>query len=81
MSVEVVAAHDGKRTSYVELFFDLVFVFAITQLAGLLKHRHDGAGWVHVALAPPPCCTRSSAMVGLAVDPCPTGLIPTAGTP
>ncbi len=39
-----------KRTTYVELFFDLVFVFAITQLAGLLKHRHDGAGWVHVAL-------------------------------
>ncbi len=48
---EVASGETGeKRTTYVELFFDLVFVFAITQLAGLLKHRHDGAGWVHVAL-------------------------------
>lgn len=41
---------DEKRTSYVELFFDLVFVFAITQLSGLLKHRHDAAGWAHAGL-------------------------------
>jgi low temperature requirement protein LtrA len=32
-------AHEHHRVTYVELFFDLVFVFAITQLShGLLKH-------------------------------------------
>ena len=31
--------HEHHRVTYVELFFDLVFVFAITQLShGLLKH-------------------------------------------
>jgi low temperature requirement protein LtrA len=29
------------RVSTLELFFDLVFVFAITQLTGLLSHGHD----------------------------------------
>jgi low temperature requirement protein LtrA len=32
-------AHEHNRVTYVELFFDLVFVFAVTQLShGLLKH-------------------------------------------
>ena len=32
-------AHDHARVTYVELFFDLVFVFAVTQLShGLLAH-------------------------------------------
>lgn len=39
-----------KRTSYLELFFDLVFVFAITQVAGALNHDHSGSGWLHAAL-------------------------------
>ena len=31
--------HEHHRVTYIELFFDLVFVFAITQLShGLLKH-------------------------------------------
>src|SRR5260221_8016601 len=31
--------HDHARVTYVELFFDLVFVFAVTQLShGLLAH-------------------------------------------
>lgn len=31
--------HEGNRVTYVELFFDLVFVFAVTQLShGLLAH-------------------------------------------
>src|ERR1041384_6473658 len=31
--------HDHHRVTFVELFFDLVFVFAVTQLShGLLKH-------------------------------------------
>src|SRR4051812_22271953 len=40
-----------KRTSYVELFFDLVFVFAITQLTGIFDDGHDLAHWVRVVLA------------------------------
>lgn len=39
-----------KRSSYLELFFDLVFVFAITQLAGLLHDDHSAAGWGRAAL-------------------------------
>jgi low temperature requirement protein LtrA len=38
----------GKRVSWAELFFDLVFVFAITQLSGLL---HDDHGWSGVGRA------------------------------
>ena len=31
--------HDDSRVTYVELFYDLVFVFAVTQLShGLLEH-------------------------------------------
>ena len=31
--------HDGSRVGYVELFFDLVFVFAVTQLShSLIAH-------------------------------------------
>jgi low temperature requirement protein LtrA len=39
-----------KRTSYLELFFDLVFVFAITQLARTLLSDHSASGWYHAAL-------------------------------
>ncbi len=39
-----------KRTSYLELFFDLVFVFAITQVANALQANHSGAGWAHAGL-------------------------------
>ncbi|AEE47665.1 low temperature requirement protein A [Cellulomonas fimi] len=34
--------HDGSRVGYVELFFDLVFVFAVTQLSHLLIAHPDG---------------------------------------
>lgn len=40
----------AKRTSYLELFFDLVFVFAITQVAGALHDDHSLLGWVQAAL-------------------------------
>ena len=31
--------HENSRVTYVELFYDLVFVFAVTQLShGLLEH-------------------------------------------
>ncbi|HEY7486636.1 MAG TPA: low temperature requirement protein A [Streptosporangiaceae bacterium] len=33
-----------KRVTWVELFFDLVFVFAITQVSGLLHQDHTWAG-------------------------------------
>ncbi|MFE6865462.1 low temperature requirement protein A [Kitasatospora sp. NPDC057692] len=35
-----------KRVTWAELYFDLVFVFAITQVSGLLHHHHDWAGVV-----------------------------------
>jgi low temperature requirement protein LtrA len=34
----------GKRVSWAELYFDLVFVFAITQVSALLHHDHSWAG-------------------------------------
>src|SRR5262249_3167257 len=33
-----------KRVTWAELFFDLVFVFAITQVSELLHHDHSWAG-------------------------------------
>ncbi|MFJ9773802.1 low temperature requirement protein A [Kitasatospora sp. NPDC101157] len=33
-----------KRVTWAELYFDLVFVFAITQVSGLLHHQHDLTG-------------------------------------
>ncbi|WP_369183970.1 low temperature requirement protein A [Streptomyces sp. Y1] len=42
MSTAVEAAE--KRVTWAELYFDLVFVFAITQVSALLHHRHDLVG-------------------------------------
>jgi low temperature requirement protein LtrA len=39
-----------SRVTYVELFFDLVFVFAITQLTHLLLEHFDPLGLAHTAL-------------------------------
>ncbi len=33
-----------KRVTWAELFFDLVFVFAVTEVSGLLHHDHGWAG-------------------------------------
>jgi low temperature requirement protein LtrA len=38
------------RVSTLELFFDLVFVFTITQLTSVLAHHPDGGGLVRVRL-------------------------------
>ncbi|WP_426594056.1 low temperature requirement protein A [Cellulomonas sp. McL0617] len=35
------AGHDSSRVGYIELFFDLVFVFAVTQLSHMLIHHTD----------------------------------------
>lgn len=42
--------HPGKRVGYLELFFDLVFVFAITQLATLVHDDHSLGGWARAGL-------------------------------
>ncbi|WP_051275143.1 low temperature requirement protein A [Cellulomonas sp. URHD0024] len=36
------AGEDSSRVGYIELFFDLVFVFAVTQLSHMLIHHTDG---------------------------------------
>lgn len=41
MSRSLASPHD-QRVTFVELFFDLVFVFSVTQVVGLL---HDGITW------------------------------------
>ena len=41
---------EERRTSYLELFFDLVFVFAITQVTSLLIGDTSGAGFARSAL-------------------------------
>jgi low temperature requirement protein LtrA len=41
---------DELRVSTLELFFDLVFVFTLTQLSSLLQHDISPAGVVHVVL-------------------------------
>ena len=44
------AAEEERRTSYLELFFDLVFVFAITQVTLLLLSNTSAAGFARSAL-------------------------------
>jgi len=41
----------NKRVGFPELFFDLVFVFAFTQLVGLVHHDHSALGWARAGLA------------------------------
>ena len=43
-------AEEKRRTSYLELFFDLVFVFAITQVTVLLLSTTSAAGFARSAL-------------------------------
>ncbi len=55
-------AMDDVRVTSIELFFDLVFVFTITQLTSLLVAEPDGAGVAKVVLifgttpSPRRCC-------------------------
>jgi low temperature requirement protein LtrA len=39
-------AGEDHRVTHFELFFDLVFVFAFTQVTGLMAHEHDALGVV-----------------------------------
>jgi len=45
MAERSLVSPEGQTVTFVELFFDLVFVFAITQVVGIL---HDGITWVSV---------------------------------
>ena len=45
MTLNPVATPEGRGVTWVELFFDLIFVFSVTQLVGLL---HDGFTWLAV---------------------------------
>ena len=41
-----VASREGDRVTTLELFFDLAFVFAFTQLSRLMAQEHDASGVV-----------------------------------
>lgn len=43
-------AHEHARVTYVELFFDLVFVFAVTQLSHAVIGHPTGLGLLHATL-------------------------------
>jgi len=44
------APHEDSRVAFVELFFDLVFVFAVTQLSHGLLHHYTPVGFAETAL-------------------------------
>jgi low temperature requirement protein LtrA len=48
MSQPSIASPDNQNTTFVELFFDLVFVFSVTQVVGLL---HGGLNWTTIGQA------------------------------
>ena len=39
-----IVSPEDQSVTFVELFFDLVFVFSVTQVAGLLHHHLDWTG-------------------------------------
>lgn len=43
-------AHEGQSATFVELFFDLVFVYAVTQLTAFVIHDLTWSGVAHAAL-------------------------------
>jgi low temperature requirement protein LtrA len=47
---EETAAEEERKTSYLELFFDLVFVFAFTQVTALILEDTSAQGFVRAAL-------------------------------
>ena len=42
MRSQTISSPDDQNVTFVELFFDLVFVFSVTQIVGLL---HGGLDW------------------------------------
>ena len=45
-----VTTDEDQRVTFVELFFDLVFVYAVTQLVALLHHELSWAGAARAVL-------------------------------
>ncbi len=41
---QVLSHDDGRKATWFELFFDLVFVVAVASLAGRLSYRYDWQG-------------------------------------
>ena len=48
MAAQNLTSPEDQTVTFVELFFDLVFVFSVTQVVGLL---HDGLNWLVVGQA------------------------------
>jgi low temperature requirement protein LtrA len=48
--IEPTHSEEEKRTGYIELFFDLVFVFAFTQVTALVVEDTSAAGFARAAL-------------------------------
>src|SRR5687768_14561646 len=48
MRAQTIVSPEDQKVTFVELFFDLVFVFSVTQVVGLL---HDGLSWIVVGQA------------------------------
>lgn len=44
MTTPILIHEEGRKASWFELFFDLVFVVAVSALAGALSHHYDWAG-------------------------------------
>ena len=44
----IVVPNEHSRVTYAELFFDLVFVFAVTQISHTLLHHFSPLGAVQV---------------------------------
>ena len=59
MAIRSIASPDDQGATFVELFFDLVFVFAITQVTHYAAHHLDVSG--HSAN----CCSVLADLVGL----------------
>lgn len=43
-TLPAVTSEEGHRATPLELFFDLAYVFAFTQVSRLMAHQHDGVG-------------------------------------
>ena len=44
VSTDLPIHRHGRKATWFELFFDLVFVVAVAQLSGAFSHHYDGAG-------------------------------------
>ena len=50
MNTQTIVSPEDQSVTFVELFFDLVFVFSVTQVVGLLHHELNGTGVLQAVL-------------------------------